>query len=276
MRGERVQLGDLHIEGRSWAGEETWFRVRPPGLAFDVGRGAVQLAGARDLLISHGHLDHALGVPYVLSQRTLHRQERTRVLCPARIVRPLIALIEAAAAMEAATYDYQVVGLEPGERIEVGPRLAVEAFAVDHGVAGLGFHLLRRSRRLLPALEGESGPDLARRRQRGEPVEEEIEELALSYCGDTGSGVFDSEPRLFTARVLLLECTFLAAGQEERARRFGHLHLADLEARAQRFENEYLVLHHLSRRFRRAELEAEIARRLPLLAGRVHLLLGPR
>lgn len=264
------------MEGRSWAGEETWFRVRPPGLALDVGRGAAQLAGARDLLITHGHLDHALGLPYVLSQRTLHQQERTRVLCPVGLVGPLTALIEAAAAMERAAYDYDIAGVEAGDRIGVGRDLAVEAFAVDHGVPALGFHLLRRRRRLLASLQGTSGEELAARRQRGEVVEEEVEELTLSYCGDTGPGVFDSEPRLFTARMLLLECTFLAAGQEERARRYGHLHLADLEARAHRFANESIVLHHLSRKFRRAELEAEVARRLPALAGRVRVLLGPR
>lgn len=276
MHSESVQHGDLRIEGRSWAGEETWFRVRPPGLALDVGRGAAQLAGAGDLLITHGHLDHALGVPYVLSQRTLHRQERTRVLCPAALVRPLTALIGAAAAMEDSAYDYEIAGLDPGDRVAVGRDLTVEAFAADHGVPALGYHLLRRRRRLLAALRGTSGEELATRRRRGETVEEEVEELALTYCGDTGHRVFDTEPRLFTARVLLLECTFLAAGQEERARRYRHLHLDDIAAQAHRFQNESLVLHHLSRKFRRAELEAEVARRLPTLASRVHLLLGPR
>ena len=57
----------------SRAGDDNWFRIHPPGLAFDVGRGALQLAGAQDVFLSHGHLDHALGLPYVLSQRSLHR-----------------------------------------------------------------------------------------------------------------------------------------------------------------------------------------------------------
>jgi hypothetical protein len=49
MRPAALNLGDLTIEGWSLAGDETWFRIHPPGLAFDTGRGAAQLAGAREV-----------------------------------------------------------------------------------------------------------------------------------------------------------------------------------------------------------------------------------
>ena len=91
MRPVELRFGDLRIEGWSRAGDETWFRIHPPGLAFDVGRGALQLGGAQDVFLSHGHLDHALGLPYVLSQRSLHRLVHTRVFCPAEIAEPLAA-----------------------------------------------------------------------------------------------------------------------------------------------------------------------------------------
>ena len=65
----RLTFGNLALEGVSRGGDRTWFRVHPPGLAFDVGRGALGLAGARDVFITHGHLDHCLGLPFVLSYR---------------------------------------------------------------------------------------------------------------------------------------------------------------------------------------------------------------
>lgn len=70
----------------------------------------------------------------------------------------------------------------------------------------------------------------------------------------------------------MLECTFLGDDHRDKGERYKHLHLSDIERRAGDFHNEALVLHHLSRRYRTADLRAEIERRLPELAPRVHLL----
>ena len=289
-----LRLGEMSIEGHSVAGEETWFRIHPPGLALDVGRGAPTQAGSRDIFLSHGHLDHALGVPYVLSQRRLHHPaptpqiaptpqsapsapsaalSATRVFCPLPIVESLRALVVACERLEGVAYQHEIVGLVPGERVDVGRGLTIEAFATDHVVPSLGFHLLRRRRRLKIEYQGRSGEDLAQLRAEKVEIDRECEELWLSYCGDTGPEVWRLSPRLVESRLLLIECTFLGDEVRQHGSTYKHLHFDDLvEHEADLAGHEAIVLHHLSRRHSLGALRREVNARLPRLAARVHLL----
>jgi len=269
-----LRLGELAIEGWSRAGEETWFRIQPPGLGFDAGRGAAGLVGVDDLFLSHGHLDHALGVPWLLSQRRFQGLGPARVVCPGAIAEDLERFVSAAERLEGVVYEREIVALEPGGRVDLGRDLAVEAFAVDHVIPSLGYHLLRRRRTLRQELVGVAGAELARRRAAGERIEDEREEVWLSYCGDTGPGVFQSAPRLGESRVLMIECTFLGAEMRDRGATYGHLHIEDLASQSGRLDRcEAIVLHHLSRRHHRAELERAVAHHLPGLAARIHLMI---
>lgn len=269
-----LQFQNLRIEGSSRAGDASWFRIHPPGLAFDVGRGSLALAGADDFFLTHGHLDHALGLPFVLSLKRMQGGEEPRVFCPAGALEGLRSLIEAAESLEQVDYRYGLFGLEPGDRVSVGRDLEVETFATDHIVPSLGFHLIRHQRILRDEFRDRPAAELASLRKRGEEIEERREELWVTYCGDTGPGVFDLEPRLFESRVLLLECTFLDPERRNRAEQFKHLHIADIAERAHLFRNRDLVLHHASRRYGEQELLATIDQALGDLGPRVHLMLS--
>ena len=71
--------------------------------------------------------------------------------------------------------------------------------------------------------------------------------------------MFDAAPELYPARVLLIECSFVLPEDVERAREYAHIHVADLVARADLFENEAIVLTHFSQRYRPEEIREALA-----------------
>lgn len=233
------------------------------------------MSGAADIFLSHGHLDHCLGVPFVLSHRTLHELQATRVFCPQEIVEPVRRLIEAGEALEGVAYEYELIGAKEGDWVDVGSDLRIECFETSHVVPSLGFTLHRRHRRLAEAYRGLSGGEIARLRADGAEVSEVSETPWVAYCGDTRAALFEARPSLYLVPVLVIECTFLGAGMRERGERYGHIHLEDLADRAELFQNEALVLHHLSRRYRTSELRRQVDEQLGDLAGRV-VIVGER
>ena len=274
MRGVSLTFDGLNVRGFSRAGDETWFRVDPPGLALDVGRGAPPLVGARWIFLSHGHLDHSVGIPWVLTQRKLQGLDAATILCPKAVAEDLRQYITAGGRLEGEDLDTEVVGLETGESWELERGLRLEVFDVSHTVPALGCHLVRRRMKLRSEFEGRSPLEVADLKRSGVEVVRESEDLWLSYCGDSSATVFTSEPRVFDAKILLVECTFLGPETRAHGERFGHMHLQDLAAVADRFENEAIVLHHLSRRHRMADLEEAVMRELPELAEKIHFITG--
>lgn len=265
----RLTFGNLSLECVSRGGDRTWFRLQPPGVAFDVGRGSTRLAGVKNIFVTHGHLDHLLGLPFVLSYRARHGGGGTRIGCPRPIAEELSRWLEGAARLEASEYDYELIPMDPGDRIELEAGLAIEAFATDHVVPSLGYHLIRTRKRLAQQYRELPRSELARLRAEGAELEEARQEDWVSYCGDTTVEVLRREPRLLSSRILILECTFLAPEHRDRAGLYGHVHVDDLAEFAERFANESLVLCHLSRRHSVAELKAAVEQRLAPIADRV-------
>ncbi len=265
---EAVWAG-VRISGVSVAGRETWFHLPDLGLCFDLGRCPTPLVPVRNVFLSHAHLDHAAGVPYWASQRRLGRLPAGVVRTEPSTVgawRRLLALHEE---MEGARYEVTVEPMPPGERVLVRKDLSVTSFAVSHRVPTLGFLASEVRRKLTSAWKGR-GPDAVRAAVgRGEQVSEEVSVPLVSFCGDTSSRLFDTAPpEVFRSRLLLLECSFVSEADLHRARDWGHLHLAEVAERADLFQNEVLVLTHLSLRSSPDEIRREIAKSLPASLAR--------
>ena len=95
------------------------------------------------------------------------------------------------------------------------------------------------------------------------PVDEQYRSALLFYTGDTDRGILESSTAIFSAKILMIECSFLSEGHQDRAARYRHIHIDDIAGFASRFENELIVLTHFSRRYSHEEIVTNVRRRLP-------------
>ncbi len=242
-------------------------------LALAAGRPARALVPLPHVVVSHGHMDHVLGLPAWASQRQLNGMTGGRVYVPGSLAGGVRELLATCARLEGGRpYDVEVVPAAPGETIEVRRDFSLRFFATSHWVDTLGCCVEWVRRHLRPELAGRDEAELRRRRDRGEAITEEVRTPLLAYLADTGPEVFSEQPGLADVEVLVVECTFLRPGEVERARRFGHMHLDDVVALAPTLRNRHLVLTHLSRRHRLAPGARAIRSALAgVLAPELHL-----
>lgn len=267
-----LEVSGIPVRGRSAAGVESCFRLPTLRSALEAGRGSEALVAIPNVFVTHGHLDHCAGVATYASQRTLQGLSEGRVFVPAETLADYEALIALHLRLEGfERYSARLVGVSPGDRSEIRSDLVVDAFAGRHRVPTVGYTFKERKRKLKSEYRRASGQEIARLREKGIDVSEEVESAILSYPGDCDERIFEAAPEIFESRVLILECTFLRPGEEEKARAYGHLHLSDIVRRASDFRNESIVLAHFSAKHSREEIVALLSEGLPpTLKDRVH------
>ena len=278
MTLRRLQLattwGQLTVRGGSRAGEGTLILLPQLRLALDAGRMHRSLPSMSTVLLSHGHADHAGGLCYWASQRVLNNLGPGRVLAPSEISDQVTALLEACAVLEGGDrYPVTLVPVDDGSQVALSRAMRLDLFGTDHWVATLGCRLVWTRRRLKEHLTSEEPEALAQRRALGEEITRPVQTPLLSYSADSGPGIFERAEHI-SAEVMLVECSFWNDRDIDRARRFGHMHLADLVEHAPSLECRHLVLLHASRRNGLREVERAIEAELaPHVEAEVHHLI---
>jgi ribonuclease Z len=269
----RLQTEHFLIEGRSRAGHETFFRVRDLNIALDIGRCPDLVVSMPHVFITHAHLDHAAGIPFYAGQRHLQQLEGGTIYVPAEAAADVEALLEVQRRLTGAKFDeVGIVGVAAGDELRIGRSLYVRGHAAPHRVAARGYEFIERRHHLLEEYIGRDRETIARLRRDGVQVEEEYRCPILFYTGDTDRGLLETCDALYKAEVLMIECSFLAEGHQDRAARYRHIHIDDIADFAERFENQLIVLTHFSRRYSRDEIRNTVRRRLPAsLHDRVRL-----
>ena len=253
----------LLIEGRSRAGHETFFRIRDLGIALDIGRCPDMIVSMPHVFITHLHLDHAAGIPFYGGQRRLQQLDGGTIYVPSEAADDVRALLAVQERLTGHGFETEIRGVEVGEELRFGRNHVVRGHAAPHRVAARAYEFIERRHHLREELIGAPPQEIARLRHEGVRVDEEYRSSILFYTGDTDRGILERCDALYKSEVLMIECSFVLDGHQERAAKYRHIHVDDLADFAGRFENEVIVLTHFSRRYSRDEIRNTVRRRLP-------------
>lgn len=253
---ERFEVGPWSLRGYSLGGVETVVHVPELRLAIDVGRGPAALVRCDHLALTHTHMDHAGGVPYLMALRQLYGMKLPTLYVPAQVAAAMTAMLKAWEPVQRYSILGPVVATEAGQRYPLARDVWLEPFRTYHPVPSNGYTLVRQRKKLKPELRGKPGPVLADLRRRGHVIEDIVEDRLLAVTGDTLVEVLDKQPQLLEAETVMIECTFL----DERkplaaARAGGHVHMSELLPRAGLFSRtRRLVLSHFSQLYAESEV----------------------
>ncbi len=261
----------ITVEGYSRAAVQTYWRIPELKLGFDLGAQPWAFMATPNWFVSHSHLDHIAALPVYVARRRMMKMEPPTIYLPAEAVEPVDRLLKVFQRLDRGRLPATLVGLEPGQEVELSRELVVGAFAMRHTIPALGFVVWERRRKLKPEYHDLSGDQIRDLRLSGVEVAAEVRQPKVAYLGDTAPAGLDGCPEAYKAEILIMEMTFVGDQQRpERIHKFGHMHLDDVLARADRFENDWILASHFSTRLHPELIQKIVAKRLPeRLRGRL-------
>ena len=263
----------LTIEGYSRAAVQSYWRIPQLKLGFELGASPWAFMGTQKFFVSHAHLDHLAALPVFVARRRMMKMEPPVIYLPEQIVDAVHGLLRAWHRLDRGRMNCEVVGVKPGDIVELSREHRVRVISTKHTVPSVGYIVYDVRNKLKQEYHGLSGDEIRDLRLAGNEVTSESLTPLVCFTGDTAPAGLDSHEDVYKSEVLITEMTFFSPDhRKEKIHKYGHMHLDDILDRADRFENELIILGHLSTRTDVGAAAKALKKRLPAeLCRRVHL-----
>lgn len=261
----------------SLSGIRTAISMPELSLSFDVAQGYPFLINLRQFFISHGHLDHAAGIPYIISQKAMNSLPPGKFYMPGTLVEPLDKIMKLWEQIENHQYKYEFIAVKADDEIPLNPQAFIKVFPTTHRIESYGYTLFEVHKKLKAEYLGLKQDEIVDLRRQGIEVNEITHIPAVSFTGDTQIEFLDSRPWVRKSKILVMESTYLDDKKSiEHARTWGHTHIDEIIPRLKDIESEKIVIIHASSRYSDREalrllqekIPAEYRDRVELFPGR--------
>ncbi len=258
-----IKIDEMDIIGYSVAGEETVVAVPQLDVCFDVGKAPDQIIPINNVLLTHGHMDHAAGLAYYLSQRNFCGISAGTILAPDNLLPPMRQIIDAWSKLDGNKIPAKLVGVKPGDEYKIKPNLVARAFPTKHSKGSVGFTVIEKRKKLKSEYKGLTGPQIVELKKQGIEIDYPVEIPIVTYLGDTQYVDFSQLDYIAESNILIAECTFYEGEHATRAKAGKHMHVDELATLLKNLNNEHIIITHTTQRTPMYEIRKILKKALP-------------
>lgn len=261
--GYRFTHKNIQLMGYSVAGLSTSFVYPDADVCFDVAQGLPFQLPITNVLLTHGHMDHAAGLPYLIGMKSMTNQAVPQVYMPHSLVQPMREMMRIWSEIDEHEHRFQFEGLGPNEERPLKGAYFFRTFPTFHRLPSHGYTIYEKKKRLKREFQGLQAEELANLRTRGIALEEHYSDALVSFTGDSKIEFLNSD-EVKNSRVLLMEVTYWDDKKSvHNAREWGHIHFDELVPILGELKNEKIVLIHASARYTTKYLREILDARVP-------------
>ena len=134
-----LQHKALTIEGYSRAAVQTYWRIPELKLGFDLGASPWSFMGTQTFFVTHAHLDHLAALPVYVARRRMMKMEPPTIYLPAEVVDTAHKLLMVWQKLDRGRMNCELVGVQPGDEIELSREHVVTVTRTKHTVPSVGY-----------------------------------------------------------------------------------------------------------------------------------------
>jgi ribonuclease Z len=258
-----IKIDEMDIIGYSVAGEETVVAMPQLDVCFDVGKAPDQIIPINNVLLTHGHMDHAAGLAYYLSQRNFCGISAGTIVAPDNLLPPIKQIVDAWSKLDGNKIPAKLVGVKSGDEYRIKPNLIARAFPTKHSRGSVGFTIIEKRKKLKPAYTGLTGPQIVELKKQGITIDYPLEFPIVTYLGDTQYVDFSQLDYIVNSKILIAECTFYEGEHTTRAKAGKHMHVDELATLLKNLKNEHIIITHTTQRTPMSEIRKLLKKAMP-------------
>jgi ribonuclease Z len=259
----QIKIGDLEIIGYSVAGEETVVAMPQLDVCFDIGKAPNQIISINNVLLTHGHMDHAAGIAYYLSHRHFCGQSPGTILAPENLLGPIRKIIDAWSRLDGNEIPANLVGVKAGDEYQIKPNLFTRAFPTKHTRGSVGYTVIEKRKKIKPEYAKLTGPQIVELKKQGIEIDYPLEIPIVTYLGDTQNVDFSQLKYIVDSKILIAECTFFETEHSGRAEAGRHMYIDEFAELVEKLQNQHIIITHTTQRTPMREIRRILKESLP-------------